>query len=285
MCRPFALDALGLLAALLLGCECDGGGESGSGGAGRGTGESPTRARTGTIVGIVRLAPGAELPAYPQHPLQIEGRPAIPETCTPPRTVDRSPVVVSEETGGLVGLAIVATGQDTARWPRPSEPRTHEVAIRDCRLTPRIIVATRGDRLRLVNETDYPFFPDLGEGMLQYRTEPRVIELDEGGVRTIQCGFAAPCGRLELITLYHPVHTTSGEDGRFRIEDVPADEPIRVTAWHPLFTEAATDTTVPAGGQVEVELEIRPAPIELPSQPSGEGARRGPAEENPDVLF
>jgi hypothetical protein len=250
------MRALAVLAALLAtACECGGERES--------TPEPtapPPPSRTSTITGIVRLAPGTELPQYPQSPVQLDGRPAIPASCTPPRTVDRTPVTISEETGGLVGLSIVIAASEEAGWPQPGEPVTHEVAIRDCRLTPAIVVATRGDRLRLTNETDYAFFPDLGEGMLQYRTEPREIELDEGGLRTIRCGFAAPCGQLEVITLYHPVHGTTGPDGRFRIENVPHDRELSVTAWHPLFEEATVTAAAGTGDVVEVEIEIRPAP-------------------------
>lgn len=282
--RHSALLWIALIAAIAGGCECGRGGEPGTPSApvAGGGGRSRKDVTSGTVTGVVRLAPGTELPMWPDHPLQAEGRPAIPERCTPPSREDRMPVRVADESGGLVGLSIVATGEDESRWPRPSEPRLHEVRIRDCRLMPSIVVATRGDRLRLVNETDYPFFPDLGEGMIQYRTEPREIELDRGGVRTIQCAFAAPCGRLELITLYHPVHTVTQGDGRFRLEEVPADQPVRITAWHPLFEEVATSVIVPAGGTVEVELTIRPAPIQVP--PSAREVNRppGPAEDHPD---
>lgn len=270
----------GTMAVLAAGCECGERRTQSAGRAGTGTGSA---AATGTVVVTVHLAPGAELPQYPESPVQVEGRPPIPPECTPPRQADRTPVVPAEQTGGLVNLVVVVTGRDEHSWPDPGEPRTHEVAIRDCRLTPSVIVATRGDRLRLVNATDYPFFPDLGDGVLQYRTEPREVTLDRGGVRTIQCGFAAPCGRLELVTLYHPVHGVTGSDGRARIEGVPADQPVRVTAWHPLFREAATTTTVPAGGTVDVEMTIEPAPMIVPPREESAGAgSRGPVEANPD---
>lgn len=267
--------ALGILMALAaVGCECAGSSETGSG-----EGDH-ARASTGTIVGVVRLVGSTEVPQYPESPVQVEGRPPLPPECTPPRLVDRTPVTIAEESGGLAGLSIVVTG-DEASWPVPGEPQTHEVAIRDCRLTPSLLIATRGDRLRLTNETEYPFFPDVGDGMLQFRTEPREVPLDQGGVRTIQCGFAAPCGRLELITLYHPIHGVSQPDGRFRIENVPADQEVRVTAWHPLFREAFTTTTVAAGQTVEVELTIEADQIRIPEPPPGPGPD-GPAELDPD---
>ena len=268
--RTAAALAAAVLAVSAVGCEC-GGTRDGEGGEDP---APPSTERTGTIVGIVRLAAGAGIPEYPESPTQIPGRPALPEHCTPSQQADRTPVVPAPETGGLTHLSIVVTGEDQARWPGAGEPVTHELRIHDCRLTPSTVVGTRGDVLRVVNENpEDPFFIDLGDGMMQYRSEPREITLEQGGVRTIQCGFAAPCGRTELITLYHPIHGTSGADGRFRIENVPADQPVRVTAWHPLFEETATTTTVGAGETVEVELTIRPFAARVPpSAPAGEAA-------------
>ena len=46
------------------------------------------RIALGTVIGIVRLAGDAEIPRYPQNPVQVEGRAAIPDDCTPPREAD-----------------------------------------------------------------------------------------------------------------------------------------------------------------------------------------------------
>lgn len=276
-----ALLGLGLIGIVVpsLACDCAGPTETGSGSGS--TARSGSEAGTGTIVGIVRLAEGAALPEYPQSPTQIPGRPALPESCTPPRQDDRTPVRPSEETGGLINISIAITGEDESRWPRAGEPQVRELRIHDCRLTPLTLVATVGDRLRFVNEDPgNPFFVDLGDGMVQYRTEPREVPLDQGGVRTIECGFAAPCGRAELITLYHPIHGVSGADGRFRIENVPADQPVRVTAWHPLFVEGFAMATVGAGETAEVEITIRPHIVVAPPPP--EAGHEGPAELHPD---
>lgn len=271
--------ALGILVALtfLHGCECS----RGAGEPAAGEIEAPESPReVGVIVGIVRLAEGAELPRHPSNPLQVDGRNPIPTECTPPREVDRTPVTLADETGGLVGLSIVGTGPDEQSWPHAGEPVLHELTIRDCRLSPSILVATRGDRLRISNETEYPFFPNLGEGVLQalLRAEPREISLDVGGVRAIECGFAAPCGHADVITLYHPVHTVSGADGRFRLE-VPAEIDVRVTAWHPLFEEANTTARVGVGETREIEFTIRSRAIPAPAP------RPGPVPGDPDALL
>jgi hypothetical protein len=275
--------ALGLAHAALVGCECARGdsGEPGEPGVGAGGGAEGAALPMGWVEGVVRLADGAALPGYPQNPVQVPGRDAIPPECTPPRESDRTPVTQAAEGGGLVGLSIVASGEDDTRWPRATEPALHELTIRDCRLTPSLLVTTRGDRVRMSNETDYPFFPELGEGMLQalLRPEPREVRVERGGVRTVQCGFAAPCGRTEVITLYHPVHTVTAESGRFRLE-VPAEQDVRITAWHPLFLETGANVRVGRGETRTLELTIAPADVRAPEPEPP--AREGPAEDDPD---
>jgi len=237
----------------------------------------------GVIVGVVRLAEGAETPQYPENPMvPPPGRPDPPDTCPPAQQTDRAPLQPGTERG--LGGVLVAL-HDFSTIPE-HEPVIHEMTITDCRLTPRLLVATRGDTLRLTNETDYPFLPNFGSGGIMQailHERSRNTELDQGGIRTLQCGFAAPCGRAEIVTLYHPLHSVTEPTGRFRIEDVPAGEEVRVSAWHPLVQEASETVTLRPGETREIELVVEPAEITAPTPPDEE--RDGPAEDDPDILF
>lgn len=221
----------------------------------------------GTVEGLVRLAPGAVLPSYDTTPMISAGASApLPEGCAPPNERDRQPVQVGAS-GGLTNLVIVATG-DPERWPDSVGPRTHPARIEGCRLAPRTLVAERGDTIHFENDLTFPFFPDLGTGFSRalLPTDPLDLVLDSGGVRTIQCAFANACGRMEVVTLYHPVYAVSDGEGRFRMTNVPADQDVRVTAWHPLFQEIGGQVRVSAGGTATLELVITPVapPPELP---------------------
>jgi len=230
---------------------------------------------------VVRLAEGAEAPQYDANPMvPPTGRPAPPESCAPAQQTDRAPLQPAADRG-LNGVLVAI--HDFATIPE-HEPVTHEMTITDCRLEPRLVVATRGDRLRLTNQTDYPFLPNFGTGVMQalLHRQSREVELGQGGVRSLECGFAAPCGRAEIVTLYHPLHTVSDESGHFRIENVPAGEEIRVSAWHPLVEEASETVTLRAGETRRVELVVTPAPM---APPASEVPRDGPAENDPDILF
>ncbi len=222
-------------------------------------------ASTATIEGVVRLAEGAELPRWPENPMTPANRPALPDGCTPPQESDREPVHRVGD-GRLAGVLITLAN---FQGGPAHEPETHELTIRDCRLTPSLIVATRGDTLRIVNQTDYPFMPNFGTGMLQavLHEQSRDVELAEGGHRTLTCGFGASCGRAEVVTLYHPLHAVTDEDGRFRIENVPANDELRIGAWHMLFQEANQDLTLQPGETRRVELVLTPAPPPAPPPP------------------
>lgn len=241
----------------------------------------PAEAGTAVIEGTLRLADGAELAQYPESPtVGGPGRPALPEACTPPQQSDRVPVQEASG-GGLTGVLVALADFDRHV---DHEPETHRLTIEDCRLTPRLVVATRGDTLVLRNDTDYPFMPDLGTGMLQglLHEEERELELGQGGVRTLMCGFAAPCGRAEIVTLYHPLHTISDARGHYRIEGVPAGEELRVNAWHPLYQEANETVTLRSGETRTIDLVLSPAEIQAP--PSDQGTtHEGHPEDDPNV--
>ncbi len=254
--------------------------------------------RVGVVRGRVRLADGAALPTYPPQALQGAGPAAeLPRECqgTDPMAA-RQPVTLSE--GGLMDVMVTATGDRERFFAALGswEPQEREVRIRGCRLQPPLVTATRGDTLVLSNESDYPFMLAVGrssfmEGLL--KGSPKRIDLDEGGVQAIRCGFAAPCGRTDVVVVYHPVHTVTGAGGRFELE-VPANQNVEIHAWHPLFQDTTVTVAVPQGETREVELVLTPA-LDGAAQPersgedesgaTGESASDGHAEETSAGLF
>ena len=230
---------------------------------------SPPQAESvpfGTIEGVVRLAEGATLPLLEANPM-FAARPSadLPADCPPAQESDRQPVQVAAG-GGLTNLVIVATG-DEAHWPHSGEPQTHRVLFEHCRLSPRMLVAERGDTVHLENPTLFPFFPDLGTGMTRavIPTDPVDFVLDTGGVRAVECTFGSPCGRMDIVTLYHPVHAVTTAEGTFRMTNVPAGQDVRISAWHPLFVEAIATARVEAGQTAHVEIVIAPAATPAPA--------------------
>ncbi|MDD9934116.1 MAG: hypothetical protein OXT09_10965 [Myxococcales bacterium] len=272
------LRPLSLLCALTL-CACDGKTSDGGGAASAPKPTPPAGAAAdgepavGTVRGTVRLADGASLPGY--SPEQMEKRVLDhakrgpwPEACTPPKLIDRQPVRARE--GGALGGLVIAASQFKQQPKRPQ--RVHELVIEDCRLRPRTVAAMVGDVLRVKNGVSYPFMPSYGnEPQLRTLTPGQTydVKLDKPGVTPVLCGFTAPCGRTDVVVMMHPLATTTGDDGSFVIENFPADQKVKLSAWHPLFKEASLELQIGRGEDKTVELVIEPAVAAVPAEADG----------------
>ena len=218
----------------------------------------------GTLRGSVRLAPGAVLPSYRAEDMErnvlqhIKGG-TFPEVCTPPKQSDRTPVLEGPE-GKLIGV-MVAASEFSQSMKR--ESKVFDIVIKDCRLSPRLVVGQMGDLINLKNEVQFPFMPTYGANAYNETLTPgqsKALRLDKAGVDNVLCGFTAPCGRADVVVLRHPVFAVTDATGMFEIEEFPADETVRVNAWHPLFQDVSISVKVARGETKTVELVLTPAP-------------------------
>jgi hypothetical protein len=215
------------------------------------------------LLGSVRLADGTELPSY--TPEQMERQVlahakggTTPDVCSPPKIEDRQPVTLTPE-GKLAGVMLAAS--DFTQREEGVGPKTVNVLIKDCRLTPKIIVARIGDTLHIANDSPFPMMPGMGfETYNQTLTQgqARDIKLDSGGVKIVACGFSAQCGRTDLVVLGHAQGAVTNAQGEFRFENFPADETVRLNAWHPLFNDTTLEVRVQSGEEKRVELVLTP---------------------------
>jgi hypothetical protein len=255
-----------------------------------GPSKAPAAPEPATLTGSVKLAPGFELPAYSAEDMErkvlqhIHGG-TFPETCTPPKLSDRTPVVQGPD-GKLIGV-MVAASQFSNSAPRG--PKVFDIVIKDCRLTPRLVVGQMGDLINLKNDVQFPFMPTYGANAYNETLVPgqsKALRLDKAGVDNVMCGFTAPCGRTEVVVLRHPVSAVTGDTGLFKIEDFPADETVQVNAWHPLFQDATISVKVGKGETKNVEFVLTPLPQKAaepapaaepkPEEPKGEAPGKAP---------
>lgn len=235
--------------------------------------------RFGTVEGVVRLIADAELPSYPEE--TGPGRAPLPASCAPFTVEDRTPVKMLD---GRLLAGMMLTGTDFDTDP-PITHAVHEVAIRNCRLTPALIVASAGDKLNVLNDTDHPFFLSMGEEgvqqvLLAHKTRER--NLTAGGL-TMGCGFATPCGRTDVFVMHHAVHTVTDAAGHYRITNIPVGEDVKIHAWHPLFHPATATVRIERAGEVvRRDLEVRPNPM---APPPPEAPRRPGHPEDQGGLF
>ena len=223
------------------------------------------------LVGSVRFE-GDELPMY--SPEQMERQVlahakggTTPDACSPPKLADRTPVTLTPD-GKLVGVMLAAS--EFSRRDDPAPPRTLDVVIRDCRLQPKLLVAHVGDIVRITNKSPFPLMPGMGyETYNQTLTDgqSREIKLDTGGVKILACGFSGQCGRTDVVVLAHSQATVTNDKGEFRIEDFPADETVRINAWHPLFFDTYESVRVSPGEEKRIELVLTAKPPPKPKAP------------------
>jgi hypothetical protein len=219
------------------------------------------------LTGHVRLAEGAELPAYAALDLVrtvLPGPPpaGLPAECAAANRAALSPVKRAEA-GALSGIVVAAS--DFTRFTE-REPEARRVAIAGCALQPQVIAAMEGDMLTLENRDAFAFETLLGPG---FRAQPlargeRLMMPLKHGVEFIACSPRAPCGRTDVVVFRHPLFSVTDAHGGFRIENFPVNEMVRIDAWHPLFEENDTYVWLEPSAHVEIELVMTPKPRFVP---------------------
>lgn len=225
-------------------------------------GSSPKRAAVASLEGRVHLAPSAQMPAYTsldlaRRTLHETAARQLPAACSAAAQAALRPVSRTAE-GLLSGIVIAAS--DFTHY-RERRPKVHHLTIKDCRLQPTILAGANGDWVELQNLDAFAFAPLVGPA---FSAEPlaqgkRVrFPFGAGSVQSLLCSRDAPCGRTDLIGFHHPVFAISDAQGKFRIDNFPAAELVRISAWHPLFEESQTFVWLKPKERGQVELELTP---------------------------
>jgi hypothetical protein len=223
----------------------------------------PSADFSGVLRGLVKLAPGATLPMAPPP----ERPPVNPGgSCRPYAEDDRRVVSQFEGTGGLTPIHLAVTQMKAVP---EHKPETHDLHIRNCRLTPAVVGAMVGDELRIVNESDQPFMPVFpGDPFMRglLKGESRNIKLERFGPAKVSCGFAGYCGESTVITVAHPLYAVTNERGEFEIKGIPLDQDVMVHAGHMLF-EVSTLKLRLTKAQPEQTLEFVLTPLPATAKP------------------
>jgi hypothetical protein len=84
-----------------------------------------------------------------------------------------------------------------------------------------------------------------------------------------------------VITLTHSFATLTDAHGQFHFDQFPADEPISISAWHPLFQEASAQVTVGSAEKKELELVVKPVPQAVEAAPVSPSSPSAPSSSAP----
>jgi len=104
------------------------------------------------------------------------------------------------------------------------------------------------------------------------KDQTRLVKLSTMGVQRLGCAFGALCGSAHVVVLGHPVFAVTDAKGKFRIDNVPANQALTVHAWHPLFRETKRQVTLVEHQEHTVDIAISPAQDKLKPERSAQPA-------------
>ena len=209
-------------------------------------------AATGTVAGTVKGAgPSPDTTIVPTHDLRACSQFTEPLYATADSGVGEA----------VVWLSGIGSGREN------DAPRRVTLAMRDCRLSPRVVrVATGGTvilnshdavmvRLRFL-DTDVP---DSVRATVRMNDEGQVVPLSDA---TRTAGIVAvrddlhPWVRGYLAVAPHPYVAVTEADGRFSFEGVPAGS-YTLVVWHERFGTMSQPVTITAGKESRVEVQVQ----------------------------
>jgi plastocyanin len=144
------------------------------------------------------------------------------------------------------------------------EPPAEQVALhqRDKTFEPRVLPVVTGQRVVFPNHDDiyhnvFSVSPVQSFDLGQYKSTdpPRTVAFERAGLVPVYCNIH-PQMLSYVVVLENDAYQTTGEDGSFAIENLPAGELV-VNAWLPGAQRASQAVVVEPGRPVEIQLELR----------------------------
>jgi plastocyanin len=190
-------------------------------------------------------------------------QPSDAVTATTPQTGSlEGKVTITKRSKALKSSANVVIYLEDVPGPAPAGV-TKEAQIRqiDKKFLPEINVVMKGNSVAFPNQDDFfhnvfsvsrPARFDLG----LYRSgESKSVEFKRPGVVDIYCNIH-PDMAAKVLVVDTGWFTQSEADGTFRLDGIPAGS-YPYTAWYASGKEVRGSVTVPAGGSVHLDIDIK----------------------------
>ncbi|HUH11900.1 MAG TPA: carboxypeptidase regulatory-like domain-containing protein [Longimicrobiales bacterium] len=269
-----------LTAAVFLLAACGGDGGEAAGGATEDTGPAVDPATAGTVVGTIAFEGTPPAPA----PVDMSEEPA----CADKHDGGYAKSVAVVNDGRLANVFVYVKEGLTGSFPTPSEDK--ELDQDGCVYQPHVMGVQTGQTLTIRNSdgllhninaspsTNRGFNISQPTNMTSTRTfsQPEImipVRCDVHGWMESYVGV-----------LDHPYYAVTGEDGSFRIENLPAGDYV-VEAWHERYGTQTMNVTVAAQEESQADFSFAESmaanaivPLGAPLDPHDHHAQtRGPA--------
>jgi len=202
----------------------------------------PAPRQEGVVTGVVEGTVTLHLPAPRRSASRYPGGAARPHQVQP------VPAVV------FIKGAVAGT-------PIRTDNATAVLAQRDTSFVPAAMLIQVGTTVRFPNEDSFFHNVFSYSGAARFdlgrypRGEAKDVPFDEPGIVKVYCEVHEFM-RAVIVVTENPFHAVVGDDGRFRLEGVPAGTHTLVV-WHPDLDEVEQTVVVPDGGNVLLSVELR----------------------------
>lgn len=150
-------------------------------------------------------------------------------------------LVVNPANGGIKDIIVyVYTGSRGTELPEMDlKPETHELANKDCRFEPHVLIAKKGDTIKVTNpdlvghNANFQFFKNKAQNLTVPSGGFIEIELveDEPAPIPVACNIHSWM-KAQLVVLDHPFAAVSDENGVLEIKGLPAGGEVVFRANH-----------------------------------------------------
>ncbi len=144
-------------------------------------------------------------------------------------------LVVNSKNNGIKNVIVyVYTGRrGTQLPPMELEPETHTLANQDCRFEPHVVIAKKGDTIKVTNpdkvghNANFQFFNNTQQNLTVPAGGAVEIELkeDEPAPIPVACNIHNWM-KAQVVVLDHPFAAVSDEDGVLEIKGLPVGEVV-----------------------------------------------------------
>jgi plastocyanin len=200
-------------------------------------------------------------------------QPTVDQAFCGMKTIPDETLVVNPENMGLKNVVVwVKTGRSGTDLPEMElEPKTHELANKDCRFQPHVIVAKVGDTVKVTNPDKVGHNANFqGFNLSQNVTVPAGGEVDvqlkdtEPSVIPVACNIH-PWMKAQLLVVDHPFAATSDENGVLEIKGLPVGMEVTFQANHETgsFRDIIVNGEEDSWRRSRFEMELEPGVNDL----------------------